>query len=117
MPNRFNRIISTGSTAAAFNTINQNFAQLDAEAVKKQFKDANGNSMISGNLGEELFGTSLLDSEGTGMFMGLYRANRFGTVYYFKGTPVGLDGMAPDDGRIGSWRAKPGQNVITLLGG
>jgi len=39
------------------------------------------------------------------------------TIYYTGTNPNVLVGGAPDDGRGGLWVTKPGQNVITKLGG
>lgn len=117
MPNRFIPVGQDTDITNLIRAINGNFAQLDAEAALKQFKDKNGNGMLMGNIGDGIFGMRLLDDEGTGLFIGLYRDNRFGILQYYKGTPVALYGMAPDDGRQGAWIVPVGENVITLLGG
>jgi hypothetical protein len=117
MPNVFKRINSTTSMPGMVAQINDNFAKLDRESTTKQFKDNQGNTMLLGNLQDGQFGMSLLDANGSGLFIGLYMENRFAKIAYEDGVPISLDGMAPDDGRIGFWVVEPGQNVITQLGG
>jgi hypothetical protein len=97
--------------------VNNNFAKLDREVTTKQFKDRLGNTMTIGNLQDDQFGISMLDANGTGLFIGLYRPNRFAKIAYQNGVATSLDGMAPDDGRIGFWVTANGQDVITALGG
>lgn len=117
MPDRFTPISSRSDLGTIVNQMNRNFQSLDREATTKQFKDNTGNSMLIGNLDGDQFGLSMLDAQGNGIFMGMYRTGRFAKISYKEGVPVILDGMAPDDGRIGFWIARPGENVITLLGG
>ena len=94
MPNVFIPVPTNGDNR--FTQINANFAKLDAEAVRKQFGKSNGQSLI----------------------IGLYDGEHYGMLFYDEnGVPVQLIGQAPDDGRMGMWTARPGENVITLLGG
>lgn len=117
MPNAFLPLNENAPTAQLVAQINSNFSKIDAEVTTKQFKDNNGNTMIIGNLQNSQFGMSLLDKNGTGLFIGQYAPGRFAKIAYQSGVAVSLDGMSPDDGRIGYWVAKPGQDVIKLLGG
>lgn len=96
MPNVFQPITSNSSDAAKWAQAHKNFAQLDREAVTKVFKGPNGPRVIQGQLPYGGYGMLLYDDDGT---------------------PRVLIGTAPDDGRIGTWVSKPGQSVITLLGG
>lgn len=96
MPNVFQPINPQSSQSNAMAQINQNFARLDREAVTKVFKGPNGPRVIQGALPYGGYGILLYDDDGT---------------------PRVLIGTAPDDGRIGTWVSKPGQSVITLLGG
>ena len=116
MPNSFTQINTSSSTAAQLNQINQNFSKLDAEAVTKKFGKG-ANQVIVGRTGDGTVGLVVGDITGDAIVYGKYRPDRFGTLYYQDGIPVALDGQAPDDGRMGHWTAKPGQNVLTLLGG
>lgn len=97
--------------------INKNFAELDRETVTKVFKSGT-TELIQGKIDNSRFGTLMRVDGIDRQFDGLYMTGRFATIRYDEGgVPVMLDGMAPDDGRIGFWVAKPGENVITLLGG
>lgn len=73
-------------------TVNQNFAQLDNEAVTKSFKQGGGkNAVIIGRLPYD---------GGYGVL-----------TYDTNGVPVVLIGIAPD-GSSGMWIAKEGESVI-----
>jgi len=114
MPNQFTPV-TTSDSKAALNQINVNFRKLDAEAITKKFGSGD-NTVIIGKVGDRT-GTQYGDISANGIFTGRYADNRFGTIYYQNGVPVALDGQAPDDGRMGHWTVKPGQNVLTQLGG
>ena len=87
------------------------------EAVTKVFKSGN-TELIQGSIDDTRFGTLMRVDGIDRQFDGLYREGRFASIRYDEnGVPVSLYGMAPDDGRMGFWQAKPGENVITLLGG
>jgi hypothetical protein len=116
MPNRFTPVNSSSSTPALVNQINQNFAKLDAEAVVKQFKGGNGDALLIGKTGDTTLGMKITQGTNTTMQVGLYDGKHYGLLFYQDGVPVQLIGQAPDDGRMGNWTAKPGQNVLTLLG-
>lgn len=98
--------------------VNANFAQLDTEAVAKQFKGSGGATMLNGVMQDGRFGT-LMQVDGVDRhFVGFYREGRFGIISYDDdGVPITLDGMDPVDGHVGKWQVKPGENVITKLGG
>lgn len=87
---------SSNSSQQNYGQVNDMMRQLNREQVTKTFKQANGNAIITGRLPWGGYGTLYYDSDGL---------------------PSILIGQAPDDGRIGRWMAKPGQNVVTLLGG
>lgn len=75
---------------------NKALERFDGESITKTFRQAGGNAVITGRL------------PGGG----------YGTLYYdANGIPSILIGQAPDDKRMGMWQAKPGQNVVTQLGG
>jgi hypothetical protein len=96
MPNRFVPINPGTDFDGARAVINSNFAQLDAEAVSKRF----GNN------------------QGLNLLIGIYDGTHFGMLFTDEnGIPIQLIGQAPDDGRMGMWSVRPGENVITLLGG
>jgi hypothetical protein len=121
MPNRFQSIAPTSDLSTIVNAINQNFAVLDNEAVTKKF-GSNDNTVIIGAISGTATtptraGMVVGDITKDGIFYGRYADSRYGTLYYQDGVPVRLDGMAPDDGRMGSWQVNTGQNVITQLGG
>lgn len=84
---------SVGEVAKATNKALERF---DSESVTKTFRQANGNAIVQGKLPYGGYGTLYYDSNGV---------------------PVELIGQAPIDNRVGHWIAKPGNNVITLLGG
>lgn len=117
MPDRFMPVSKEASLPDALTQINRSFQKLDREATLKQFKDNDGNTMLTGNIGNGVFGTQLLDADGTGIFIGLYQSGRFGMLEYYQGTPIYLNGMHPVDGHTGEWRSKNNQDVIALLGG
>ena len=118
MPNRFTPVNSSSSMPSVINQINQNFAKLDNEGVVKQFKGSNGDTLIIGKTGDTTFGIKVQDSSGDPvMVIGKYDQSHYGLLFYQDGVPVQLIGQAPDDGRQGNWTVKPGQNVITQLGG
>lgn len=52
------------------------------------------------------------------IIIGNLRNGRFGQLFHdSNGTPRILIGQAPDDGRMGIWVSKPGEDVLKLLGG
>jgi len=116
MPNKYTPV-TTSDVKMALSQINNNFRNLDAEAVTKKFGSGD-NTVIIGKVGDRT-GTQFGDISGNGIFQGRYQDNpaRFGTLYYQNGVPYALQGQSPDDGRIGSWQVKPGFNVLTQLGG
>lgn len=119
MPNKFQPINPGTSPSAMAAQMNANFARLDRETVTKVFKGATQTQYIQGQQADGVRFGSLMQVGGVDRyFTGLYREGRFGTISYDEnGVPIALDGMAPDDGRIGKWVVKPGQNVIAQLGG
>jgi len=122
MPNRFMPIGTGTDTNIMLAQINQNFAQLDAEAVTKQFKGNSGEVLTLGKTGDQTLGMKVTQTTTAGvniaMQIGKYNSTRYGLIFYdANGIPVQLIGQAPDDGRIGQWIVRPGQNVITQLGG
>lgn len=118
MPNRIAPINPNASKAGQIQAMNAALRILDREAVVKQFKGGNGESFIIGKTGDNTLGLTATQGENVAMQVGKYNATRYGSLYYDEnGTPVALMGQAPDDGRMGIWVAKPGQNVLTLLGG
>lgn len=120
MPNRFLPVQGT-NIPGIVSQINRSLAMLDKEVKSKQFKNANtGETVIIGDTGNGTLGTLIMNGDVPVMMDGKYRDNpaRYGKIFYdSNGIPISLDGQAPDDGRIGKWVVKPGQNVITLLGG
>lgn len=142
MPNVFTPLGSDSNQQTIIAQLNNNFAQLDAEAVTKVFKGPNGTTAIMGQTqrNTQQLGVQVQDSSGNTaslgvlssglmgyeidiagggkILMGAYKSNRFGTVFYDStGVARILQGQAPDDGRMGLWISKPGQDVIVLLGG
>lgn len=115
MPNSFTRINPGSDIKAAMNQVNQNFAKLDREAVTKKFGQGD-NQVVIGKAGNYT-GMVVGDISTNAIIFGRYREDRLGTLYIQNGVPTELQGQAPDDGRMGHWIAKPGENVITLLGG
>ena len=92
---RFNQI-NTKSFHDALPQINRNFQALDAEAVTKTFTGKGQKpSIIQGQLPNGMIGI-LLYSQTTGL-------------------PEILIGQSPDDGRMGVWQARPGEDVLDLL--
>lgn len=93
MPVRFSPIGANASFAEALPVINNNFAQLDGEAVVKTFKQASGNAIIEGKLPYE---------------------GGYGNLYYdTTGTARILIGIAPD-GEIDIGVSEPGEDITTL---
>lgn len=90
--------LNTGnSTQTNYNQVNNMVRQLNKEQTVKTFKQNGGSNAV---------------------VQGRYANDRYGILFYdSNGVPSVLIGQAPDDGRMGIWQAKPGQNVITLLGG
>lgn len=118
MPNRVGPINPSSSPAAQVNAMNHAIRILDAEAVVKQFKGDDGTTLLMGRTGESTFGIKVADGDGNPlMVIGRYDESHYGLLFYQDGVPVQLIGQAPDDGRQGNWTVKPGQNVITQLGG
>lgn len=118
MPNRFMPVSAGTDPEIAMAQINQNFAQLDNEAVTKQFKGNSGETLSIGKTGDQTLGMKVTQGTNIAMQIGKYNATRYGLLFYdANGIPAILIGQSPDDGRPGAWVAKPGQNVITLLGG
>lgn len=95
MPNRFVPIASSADFQSALSAINNNFAQLDNENITKTFRGPSGNSIVQGRLPYGGYGQIYYDSDGLARI---------------------LIGMSPDDGRMGTWISKPGQDVLELLG-
>ena len=115
MPYKFQQLNPSSNLSAVINQINRNFGLLDLETVTKKFGDGD-NVTIIGKIGDKAgiqFGTL----SAAGIFQGQYAPGRFGALYYQDGVPLMLDGMAPDDGRIGHWKVPVGKNVLTELGG
>lgn len=93
----FRPLSSTNSTPQNYGQVNDMMRQINNEQTTKGFKQPGGYSVITGKL----------------PYPGGY-----GTLYYdSNNVPRILIGTSPDDGRIGIWTSKAGQNVITLLGG
>lgn len=93
MPKVFKSLASRGDPR--WSQVNDNFRRLDRESIVKQFGKSGSSNMV----------------------VGMYDGEHFGIVFYdSSGIPVQLVGQAPDDGRMGNWTAKPGENVMTLLG-
>ena len=117
MPNRYT-LVNGGDVNTLANQINQNFKKLDAEVTTKQFKDNNGNQLIIGQTSDQTLGMQASKNGVIAMQVGKYNATRYGQLFYdSNGVPIILIGQAPDDGRMGIWQVKPGQNVLTQLGG
>lgn len=96
--------------------LNKNFSSLDKEAVVKKFgNDEQG--IVIGRTGDGKYGMRLMMGGKIAIEFGIYDDARAGLLLYQDGVPITLIGMAPDDGRQGQWQVKPGQNVITQLGG
>ena len=95
MPNRLQNIAPNDMKSMA-NMINRNFQKLDVESVTKTFSGPSGNSIIQGRLPSGKYGQIYYDNDGVARI---------------------LIGQAPDDGRMGIWISKEGQDVLTLLGG
>ena len=119
MPNRIGSISANASSAAKNQSINHALRILDREAVVKQFKGNQGESLTLGKTGDDTLGIKVTEGENITMVVGKYQSNpsRYGTLYYQDGVPLSLDGQAPDDGRIGRWTVPAGRNVLTELGG
>lgn len=119
MPKRFNRLQGS-DIKTLLPQIDRNFAMLDKEVSSKRFTDrATGTTLTIGDLGNGKLGMNATDSSSTQRFVfGKYGDNLYGFLLYDEdGIPVALMGQSPDDGRPGVWVAKPGENVLTLLGG
>lgn len=116
--NRFQPQNSKTTQTNLIAQMNRNFAVLDRETVTKVFSGAGNTKLIQGQVDDGRFGTLMRVGDTDRFFTGLYQEGRFGTISYDEnGVPISLDGMAPDDGRIGKWVVQPGENVLTLLGG
>lgn len=88
MPNKFTPINPTASQSAVINQINRNFSSLDSEANLKQYKDRDGNRMLSGAVSNDTFGTVFYDNQGRLlMIQGKLPDGNIGTLYYFEGVP------------------------------
>lgn len=94
--NRFQPLNPETNMSDLVNQINRNFKSLDAETYTKQIKNADKDAILFGQLPGGIYGLLLYD---------------------VNGIPNILIGQSPDDKRMGIWVAKPGQNVLTLLGG
>ena len=93
----FRPLNSQNSTQSNYSQVNNMVRTLNKEQTVKTFKQSGGNNaIINGRLPWGGYGILLYDSDGI---------------------PSVLIGQAPDDSRMGIWQAKPGQNVVTLLGG
>lgn len=92
----FQPLNSQNSTKSNYGQINDMVRTLNKEQTVKTYKQASGNAIIQGRLPWGGYGQLFYDDHGI---------------------PSILIGQAPDDGRMGIWQAKPGQNVVTLLGG
>lgn len=94
MPYRFSPVGANASFAEALPVINNNFAQLDGEAVTKTFKQANGNAIIEGKLPYE---------------------GGYGNLYY-DSTPLPrlLIGITPD-GDVDIVKSKAGVSVLDVF--
>ena len=118
MPNRFQNVNSGASLPAIVNQMNKNFASLDRETVVKQFKGNSGETLTIGTTGADTLGMSVTSGNNLAMQIGKYNSNRYGLLFYdVSGIPITLIGQSPDDGRMGIWQVRPGQNVIIKLGG
>jgi hypothetical protein len=95
MPNRFIPASQNASLEELIRLSNTNFSQIDSESVTKAFTQANGNAIVQGRLPYGGYGQIYYDTDGKARI---------------------LIGMSPDDGRMGIWMSKPGQDVLTLLG-
>jgi len=85
-----------GSSPNDLAQLNKMIAQLNHEQQTKAFKGPGGyNALVDGR----------------------YMTDRYGTVVSDGTDRRILIGQAPDDGRVGIWVSKPGEDVITLLGG
>ncbi len=69
----------------------------------------------SGNVVSVNDGSTETKYSSTGSIVSIDSGNK--TVYYDATNPRIVIGKSPDDGRIGIWISKVGQNVITNLGG
>lgn len=99
MPYRFSPIGANSSFSDALPVINNNFAQLDQEAITKTFKQAKGNSVVTGKLpGESAYGTLYYDVDGNLVIRegSLPYDGGYGSLYYKSGIPGILIGIAPD---------------------
>lgn len=85
------------SNSQNWNTVNNALRRLEYEQVTKAFKQPGGNSVITGKLPYD---------GGYGIL-----------IYDSNNVPNILIGSAPDDGRMGIWKAEDGENVLDLLGG
>lgn len=65
MPYRFMPIGANSDIEELRRVVNANFAQLDSEAVAKQFKDGNNNSMLIGVLSDGTYGIEFSDGSVT----------------------------------------------------
>lgn len=93
MPYRFIPVSPGTSQDQAMNVINNNFAQLDSEAVTKTFNQAGGNAIIEGKLPYD---------------------GGYGSLYYDKDNVDRIIiGIAPD-GEIDIGASKPGESVTSL---
>ena len=118
MPNRITPVNPNASQGAQVQTINTALRVLDREAVVKKFNGTDGESLTIGKTGDSTLGITAMQNDKIAMQIGKYNSNRYGQVFYDStGIPIILIGQAPDDWRMGIWQTKPGQNVLTGLGG
>jgi hypothetical protein len=95
MPERF-LPLQGSSVGEILPQLNRSLSMLDQETNSKMYGSSTTGKVIVGKLPNDKFGLLIYDKDGT---------------------PRILIGQAPDDGRAGAWVSKPGQSVITLLGG
>lgn len=94
MPYRFTPLGPGASFEESRDVINNNFAQLDGEAVVKTFRQANGNAIIEGKLPFE---------------------GGYGALYYdTTGIPRILIGVTPD-GDVDIVKSKSGTSVLDVF--
>lgn len=105
---------TTSSQGANYNQINDMIRQLDKEQITKAFKQAGGNSVITGKLPDGSYGTQFYDAnnkliaqEGQLPYPGGY-----GSIYYdANGIPIVIIGILPDL-TVGIAVSKTGISVI-----
>lgn len=92
----FQPLNTRNSQSANYNQVNTMIRQLDNEQTTKTYKQAGGkNALVDGRYADNRYGNVLYDSTGVARI---------------------LIGMSPDDGRMGIWVSKPGEDVLGLLG-